>query len=98
MAHAQMAVCARCAGLYLALAVGLAAWWLWPRPTTLAARGSSRVVAIAGAVPMVLSVGLEASGVWDPGNGVRAMTGVIAGAALASLVVRAAATVDYQRA
>ena len=54
--------------------------------------------AIAGAVPMVLSVGLEASGVWDPGNVVRCVTGGIFGAVMAGLVVRALATVDYQRA
>ena len=98
LAGAQMAVCARCAGIYLALAVGLVALAAWPRVGAVAMRGTARVVLIAGAVPMAISVAIEGIGMWDPGNGVRGMTGAIAGVALAGVLVRAAATVDYQRA
>ena len=63
-----------------------------------AAYSTAFSVLIAGAVPMAISVAIEGIGMWDPGNGVRGMTGAIAGVALAGLLVRAAATVDYERA
>lgn len=92
----QFPVCARCTGLYLSGAIGLAAWvgvkiargW---RPAAIEPRTALRVVAIA-AVPTALSLATGLTGVWDGSNLTRAMLaiplGVSAGAIVAAVFTK----------
>ena len=88
---AQLAVCARCTGLYLgACATAIVA----PLPPSLYADwpGSpariARLLAVT-ALPMAATVAAEWAGVWAPSSLVRAGTGVLLGGA-GALVVAAA--------
>lgn len=88
---AQLAVCARCTGIYLG-ACTLAI--LAPLPPSFYARWGGpparigRLLAVA-ALPMAATLGAEWTGVWMPSSIARAGTGVVLGAAVA-LVVTAA--------
>ena len=89
----QLPVCARCAGLYLSGAAGLAAWWAvkllrgW-RPQTLPPRLAMGLLAIV-ATPTVVSYLTGVLGVWDGSNLTRAVLavplGVVAGALAAAV-------------
>ena len=83
LAAAQLPVCARCLGLYLGAAVGLASWVLahrgrreWVRWRALRALGIA-------AVPTAVTVGSAWLGLGDPVNGWRSVLafplGIVAG-------------------
>ena len=48
-------------------------------------------------VPTAVTVGLEAAAVWYPSNLVRALTGVVLGAAIAFVVSDALTTINYDQ-
>lgn len=99
--EAQLAVCARCSGIY----AGAAAAFVWqllalragarsgPRG---AASQPARVLLAVGVAPTVLTVALELTGVWAASNLTRAIAGVAFGAA-AAMVAGEAATLHYER-
>lgn len=104
VAGAQLAVCARCTGLYAGAALGLVALAAHGgMPALLAPRVRLRRVSqrrawlAAGAAPLVISVVAEQSGVWGGSNALRAATGLLCGAAVA-FVVGGAATLHLGRA
>lgn len=81
----QMPVCGRCAGLYVAGAIGLLAAWVARR------RGEVRRVAwgLGLAVsPMLLTWSAEVLGLWDPGTGLRTLSALPAGLMIGWLVGR----------
>ena len=89
----QLPVCARCTGLYLSGAAGLAAWWAvkllrgW-RPQTVPPRLAMALLVIV-ATPTVVSYLTGVLGVWDGSNLTRAVLavplGVVAGAVVAAV-------------
>ena len=84
----QLPVCGRCLGIYAGAAVGaLVASRLgrvrWPR--------TAIIIAV---VPAVLSLLVEWTGLGQPTNGVRAVTGLIAGGVSAAVVL---ATLHYEQ-
>jgi uncharacterized membrane protein len=90
----QLPVCARCAGIYAGAAIG----------SLLALNGSirarlflfsPRMLLVAGALPTMVTLTTEWSGVWAGGNDTRAAAGVWLGVAVAFVVGRAAATLHY---
>src|SRR5690349_6962040 len=98
----QLAVCARCVGIYAGGALGAVAGALaWPPPagrerpafTTKTAR---RVVAI-GACPTAISVLAERAGVWHTTNAERAASGFPLGMTAALVVMSVLATLHYKR-
>jgi uncharacterized membrane protein len=82
---AQLPVCARCIGIYAGAAIGAAGTLF--TVVRAAARWNPRVLLIAGAVPIAATLLIEWGGVADPGNVVRALSGVVAGAAVATAVL-----------
>ncbi len=89
----QLPVCARCTGLYLSGAAGLAAWWTVKllrggRPQKLPPRLAMSLLAIV-ATPTVVSYLTGVLGVWDGSNLTRAALavplGVVAGAVVAAV-------------
>ena len=82
----QMPVCGRCLGLYVAGALGaLAALMIRSKPTTaLRARGALAVAAL----PMLLSLALEWTGVASGSNVTRFLSGVVLGGMLGWVLVR----------
>jgi uncharacterized membrane protein len=95
---AQLAVCARCTGIYLgACATALLAAVPPHRYAPLvAAPHQVRRVLIAAALPTAITVLAEWAGWWQPSAETRAITGVMLGAA-AALVVAAALTREHGR-
>lgn len=95
----QLPVCARCAGLYVSGAVGLAVWFgakaarEW-RPVAINPRVALRVIALA-AVPTALSVAGGLTGAWDGSNVARAVLAIPLGAS-AGAVVAAVFTKDLR--
>jgi uncharacterized membrane protein len=88
---AQLAVCARCTGIYLGTC---SAAVLAPLPPSMYVRwsGSRRRTGwllAAAAVPTVATVMAEWAGWWSPSSAVRAGTGVLLGVAGAVVVVAA---------
>jgi uncharacterized membrane protein len=95
---AQLAVCARCTGIYLGACASVA---VVPLPPSVAARWVSPPTRIAwllglAAVPMAVTLAAEWTGLWAPSAVVRAATGVIAGTA-GAVVVTAAVRCDKLR-
>ncbi|MDP1571786.1 MAG: DUF2085 domain-containing protein [Vicinamibacterales bacterium] len=87
----RMPVCARCAGLYAGLALGMLAWWR-ARGTaagTRLVRTPLAVLAIV-ALPTAVTWTTALVGVWDPGNITRAIAalplGFIGGAIVTAVV------------
>jgi uncharacterized membrane protein len=80
---AQLPVCARCLGIYGGAAVG-AAWRLVPGSDP-AVR--ARPVLIASAVPTLVTLALEWSGLWAASNVVRAAAAVPLGLAAAFVLI-----------
>jgi uncharacterized membrane protein len=88
---AQLAVCARCTGIYLG---ACSAALLVPLPPAIYTRWSGHPAQIgrllgAAAVPLVATVVAEQIGWWQPSSIVRAATGVLLGVAGALVVVAA---------
>jgi uncharacterized membrane protein len=96
---AQLPVCARCIGIYAGTALAtLSRLVPGSDPRTTRHRGlTPRVILIAGMVPTAVTVGLEAAAVWYPSNLVRALTGVVLGAAIAFVVSDALTTINYDQ-
>lgn len=89
----QLPVCARCIGIYGGAAVGSMIFAIC-RPRLAAV--SPRAMLVAGSLPVAITVALEWSGAWAPGNVIRALTGLVLGIAAAFVVVGAAATLHYE--
>jgi uncharacterized membrane protein len=95
----QLPVCARCTGLYVSAAVGLAGWVAakamrgWRR-LTVPPRPALAIVA-AAAIPTAISYVTGVIGVWDGSNLARAALAVPLGMA-AGAVVAAVATKDLR--
>jgi uncharacterized membrane protein len=94
----QLPVCTRCLGIYTGAAAG-AAFVLIRRRSgeTLfpAASATRRWLAVAAAAPTIVTVALEAAGMWYPSNFTRALAGFALGGILAFVVVGALATLHY---
>ncbi len=94
----QLPVCARCLGIYGGAAAGAAFVWIRLRsgenlfPMAAATR---RWLAVVAAAPTLVTVALEAAGVWYPSNVARALAGLALGGILAFVVVSALATLHY---
>ena len=82
------AVCARCAGLYLATAAGVAVtpWAPAVRTVDAATWQRWRMALVLAAVPSIVSWLLEAAGAWSPGNAVRSWLAVPFGLAIGVLL------------
>jgi len=91
----QLPVCARCTGLYLSAAAGLAGWVAFKfargwRPIAFDPRVAVRLIVLA-AIPTALSVAGSALGVWDGSNMTRALLAVPLGASAGAIVAAVAA-------
>jgi uncharacterized membrane protein len=92
LAGAQLAVCARCLGIYAGVTAGAAATAIRLAPGAPAAahrfeRVSPRKMLLAVALPTALTLIAEWAGVWDPGNIGRALAGGVLGAGVAIVVL-----------
>jgi uncharacterized membrane protein len=86
-----MPVCARCTGLYASAAVGApVALWL---ASTLSRRRARRI-AVAAALPTLITWGLEMAGLAHPSNAVRALAALPLGFAAAWLVMATLAVTE----
>jgi uncharacterized membrane protein len=88
---AQLAVCARCTGIYLGACVTAVLDFVPPRRyvrQVADARGLKRW-GVAAALPTLVTVGAEWAGWWQPSATTRALAGIVIGGA-AGLVVAAA--------
>jgi uncharacterized membrane protein len=90
----QLPVCARCAGIYAGAAAG-SVLMLSASMRERTFRVSPRTLLLAGALPTLMTLILEWSGVWAGANDARAAAGVPLGLAVAFVVARAAATLHY---
>ncbi len=101
----QMAVCARCTGIYAGAAASFL-WQAWRERDRVAAGADAgsrhdRVLAarlwlFGGMLPTLMTVGLEYAGLWQTSNSMRAAAGVPLGATVA-LVAGRAATLHYEQ-
>jgi uncharacterized membrane protein len=102
LADAQLAVCARCTGIYAGAAAAFlwqSCWLVWSGRAATVDRGelgpwTARVFLIAGAAPTLMMVLLESLGFWTTSNSARALAGVPLGVVIA-LVAGRAATLHY---
>lgn len=83
-------VCARCAGLYTGLALGLLAWWGSRRRVWGAARGANAALWLAlAAAPTAVTWAAAFAGLWDPDNLTRALVagplGLVGGSLVAAV-------------
>lgn len=68
----QWPVCARCAGIYLGVAVGFAAWWMLRRWISSRPGGRAWLTMLAVvAMPTAVSWVGGVLGLWDGTNGIR---------------------------
>ena len=90
---AQLAVCARCTGIYLGACSAVVLAPIPPASYAGVAGSRARMTWLlaAAALPMVLSVAVEWAGLWQPSAIMRAGTGVLLGIA-GAIVVAAALT------
>ena len=86
LAGAQLPVCGRCTGLYVATAFGVMVASVWTRRR----RISSRAWLLGAAVPSLLTLAVEWSGAWPVSNAVRAAAAAPLGLVLGALLVEAA--------
>lgn len=97
----QLAVCARCTGIYLGAAIALV-WQALADDASSGRRhpstdvGRARLWLFIGAVPTLGTVMLEAAGLLETSNIERAIAGLPLGASVA-FVVGVSATVNYQQ-
>jgi uncharacterized membrane protein len=85
--HAQLPVCARCAGIYAGAAIGAIAATGWWRPGARSVVPAPRLPLIAAAIPTAITLIVEWGGLADPGNSWRAVSGVVLGAGVAAVVL-----------
>jgi uncharacterized membrane protein len=95
----QLPVCARCTGLYLSGAAGLASWLGWKlagrwRPFEIDPRAALRVLVLA-ALPTAVSVATGTVGWWDGTNITRALLAIPLGLT-AGVIVAAVSTKDLR--
>jgi len=83
VAGGQLPVCARCLAIYVGAAVGAA--WSLRRDAWLLSQRRPAMLAAAG--PLAVTLVVEWTGIADPGNGLRALSGVVAGAGVAAVVL-----------
>jgi uncharacterized membrane protein len=93
----QIPVCARCLGIYAGAALAAGAYVttrlrVANRPLTSL---DAQAVFILGALPSIVTFGLEWSGVWRGTNMVRAAAGAALGIGSAFVVMSAVATLHY---
>jgi uncharacterized membrane protein len=88
LAGFQLPVCGRCIGIYAGTAIGAL---IAPQ---LGRIRRPRSAVIASMVPALLSLAVEWAGLGHPTNGIRAVTGVIAGGVIAAVVL---ATLHYEQ-
>jgi uncharacterized membrane protein len=79
---AQLAVCARCTGIYAGLAAGAVY-------ATFATHRRLRRVLVIGALPTLVTVAAELTGVWQPSNVARAIAGAPLGIAVGLVTIAA---------
>ena len=95
----QFPVCARCTGLYVSAAAGLAGWVAakaasrW-RPLSFDPRLAIRLIVIGG-IPTAVSLATGLVGVWEGSNAIRALLAVPLGAS-AGAIVAAVVTKDLR--
>jgi uncharacterized membrane protein len=89
LAGIQMPVCARCFGLYLAGAIGLAGAWV---VRSRVSGSAARVVLAVAALPMAVTVALELIGAITTSNMTRMSTGLPLGLAAGLVIVGALTT------
>ena len=90
---AQLAVCARCTGIYLGACVTAVLAFMPPRlyaPDAIPARHLGTWLAVA-ALPTAVTVACEWAGWWQPSAQMRAGTGLVLGVAAAFVVAAALA-------
>jgi uncharacterized membrane protein len=92
----QLAVCARCFGLYSGAALGA----VWAASSSVGTRPSVswvrdvRALTVAAAIPTVVTVVLEWAGWWQPSNVTRSIAGAPLGFVVSWVVIRALASGD----
>lgn len=99
LAGAQLAVCARCTGIYAGGLVAFVFQLASARPSRTPVGpdvSRSRVWLVAGVLPTLITVVLEVSGWWRPSNVVRLTAGVPLGVAVAMVAGRTA-TLHYDQ-
>ncbi len=88
LAGAQLPVCARCAALYWGGAIGVAVWLL--RSRTGGSRAINRTLVRRAifilSVPIAVTLGASAIGMWDADNAFRAISSAPVGVALGALL------------
>ena len=92
IANVQMPVCGRCFGLYASGAIGALAAWVLGRRRSAPGTLTVRIVLIAAALPMLLSVGLEWTGFIRGSNVSRFLSALPLGAAAGWLLQQVAVT------
>jgi uncharacterized membrane protein len=91
----QLPVCARCLGIYLGASAGAAFVWMRAssgQPLIARAPATARRLAIAAAIPTLVTVILELAGIWHTSNITRAVAGFPLGVMVTLVVMSALAT------
>jgi uncharacterized membrane protein len=94
----QLPVCARCLGVYVGVPAGIAYASMWPGRRRMAfdiGASALRRLALALAAPTIVTVVLEAIGVWQTSNVTRALAGAPLGVFAGLVVASALATLHY---
>jgi uncharacterized membrane protein len=93
----QLPVCARCLGIYAGVPAGIACAAMWSGHRTILDSGAKTVrrIALVLSVPTIVTVLLEAIGVWHTSNVTRALAGAPLGVFVGLVVVSALATLHY---
>ena len=91
IANVQMPVCGRCFGLYAAGALGAVGAWTLSRRRAAPAAPAVRIVLLAAAVPLLISVGIEWLGLIRGSNVSRFLSALPLGAAAGWLLQQVAA-------
>jgi uncharacterized membrane protein len=97
LAGFQLPVCARCLGIYSGAVAGAAIVWMRVSAgqRIAFAPATARGLAVAAAIPTLVTVALESAGVWYPSNVTRAVAGFPLGGMVALVVAGALATLHY---
>ena len=90
----QFAVCARCVGIYIGAALAAVMAAALDPARVMRIRPFVRLVLVAGAMPTILTVLAEWSGVWVPSPAARLVAGLPLGASVMAVV---ALTLNYDR-